>query len=116
MILDRPSAAVLIQWTRTELQNLHLNTFPGGMAAGGCGLMLKVLGSQGQSLRVQGPGDGDRGFGSWWPLPMTVTVYQVRRSPEPRFEEHSSLYSSSLIPTVHGIMASLSLSDHGQVV
>lgn len=103
-VLDRPSAAVLTQRTQAGLQNLYLNTFPGGMAAGGCGLLLKVLDSQGQSLRVWGPGDGESGFGSWGPLPMAVTVYQVRRSPEPRLEGHSSLCYSPLIATWdHGL-------------
>lgn len=66
---------------------------PRGMAAGGRGSLLKVLGGQGQSLRVWGPGDGGRGLGSCCPWPMAVPVHQVMGSPEPRFEDHCSLCS-----------------------
>lgn len=49
----------------------------------------KGLGTQGQSLRVWGPGDGDCGFGSWWPLSMAVAVRQVMCITEPCLEKHS---------------------------
>lgn len=62
--LPSPSTAVLTQWTRVELQNLHLNTLPGAWNAGGCRLLRKCLGTRGESLRVWSPGDGDSGFGS----------------------------------------------------
>lgn len=78
-------------------------TFPRGMAVGGCDLLLKVLGGQGQSLRVWGPGDGDSRLGSYWPLPMTVTVHQVVCSSEPCFEKHSSPFCFTV--PVCGIMA-----------
>lgn len=72
------------------------------MAAGGCDLQLKVLGGQGQSLRVWGPGGGDSRLGSYWPLPMAVTVHEVVCSSEPCFEEHSPLCFTA---PVCGIMA-----------
>lgn len=71
--LDGPSAAVLTQWTLVELP---LKMFPGGMtAAGGCGLLLKVLCSQGQCLRIWGLGDGDSGV--WQLVAFVYGSYSV---------------------------------------